>query len=159
MKWVRPRSLYLQPLTFLGLPLVLLWGLLTFSGYVSTLQAVIRAYDRMLLLSARTASERLMVCNRQLEMNVPWVMLDNFESNTNDQLYYKVIGPAGEVIPGYDDLPVIPPATSRIRLYPALAWLYHTEYHGEAICAACLLQPVSEDGTVGMTEIYVIETP
>ena len=27
MKWVKPQSLYLQLLMFLGLPLMLLWGL------------------------------------------------------------------------------------------------------------------------------------
>ncbi|SUG96018.1 Uncharacterised protein [Salmonella enterica subsp. enterica] len=26
MKWVKPQSLYLQLLLFLGLPLILLWG-------------------------------------------------------------------------------------------------------------------------------------
>ncbi len=30
----------------------------------------------------------------------------------------------------------MPPATPRTRLYPALAWFYHTEYRGEAIRVA-----------------------
>ncbi|MCB7112360.1 sensor histidine kinase N-terminal domain-containing protein, partial [[Eubacterium] rectale] len=81
----------------------------------------------------RTVSERLVVHNKQLEVNVPWVVLDSFELNMNDRLYYKVVDPAGKVISGYDDLPAMPPATSRTRLYPALAWFYHTEYRGEAI--------------------------
>lgn len=76
----------------------------------------------------------------------------------NDRLYYKVVDPSGKVISGYDDLPVMPPATPRTRLYPALAWFYHTEYRGEAIRVARLLQPVNEGGIIGMAEIYVAET-
>lgn len=158
MKWVKPQSLYLQLLLFLGLPLILLWGLSAFNSYVNALQAATQAYDRTLLSSARTVSERLVVRNNHLEVNVPWVVLDSFELNMNDRLYYKVVDPSGKVISGYDDLPAMPPATPRTRLYPALAWFYHTEYRGEAIRVARLLQPVNEGGIIGMAEIYVAET-
>ena len=56
MKWVKPQSLYLQLLLFLGLPLLLLWGLSAFNSYVSALQAATHAYDRTLLSSARTVT-------------------------------------------------------------------------------------------------------
>ncbi len=52
----------------------------------------------------------------------PRVVLDSFELNMNDRLYYKVVDPQGKVISGFDDLPAMPPATSRTQLYPALAW-------------------------------------
>lgn len=158
MRWVKPQSLYLQLLLFLGLPLLLLWGLSAFNSYVSALQAATQAYDRTLLSSARTISERLEVHDGRLGVNVPWVVLDSFELNMNDRLYYKVVDPDGRVISGYDDLPRMPPATSRTTLYPALAWFYHTEYRGQAIRVARLLQPVNEGNIVGMAEIYVAET-
>ncbi|CAH5668250.1 Sensor protein QseC [Enterobacter cloacae] len=158
MKWAKPQSLYLQLLLFLGLPLLLLWGLSAFNSYVSALQAATQAYDRTLLSSARTVSERLEVHNGKLQVNVPWVVLDSFELNMNDRLYYKVVDPNGRVISGYDDLPKMPPSTSRTTLYPALAWFYHTEYRGQAIRVAKLLQPINEDNVVGMAEIYVAET-
>ncbi|HCC6167463.1 TPA: sensor histidine kinase [Citrobacter amalonaticus] len=158
MRWVKPQSLYLQLMLFLGLPLILLWGLSAFNSYVSALQAATQAYDRTLLSSARTVAERLVVRNATLEVNVPWVVLDSFELNMNDRLYYKVVDPSGKVISGYDDLPAMPPSTSRTQLYPALAWFYHTQYQGQAIRVARLLQPVNEGGIVGMAEIYVAET-
>lgn len=158
MRWAKPQSLYFQLLLFLGLPLLLLWGLSAFNSYVSALQAATQAYDRTLLSSARTVAERLAVRNGRLMVNVPWVVLDSFELNMNDRLYYKVVDPTGRVISGYDDLPQMPPATSRTTLYPALAWFYHTEYRGAAIRVARLLQPVNEGGIVGMAEIYVAET-
>ena len=158
MRWYKPQSLYAQLLVFLGLPLMLLWGLSAFNSYVSALQAATQAYDRTLLSSARTVAERFEVRNGRLEVNVPWVVLDSFELNMNDRLYYKVLDPDGRVISGYDDLPAMPPATSRTALYPALAWFYHTQYQGQAIRVARLLQPVNEDGISGMAEIYVAET-
>ena len=71
MRWVKPQSLYLQLLLFLGLPLLLLWGLSAFNSYVSALQAATQAYDRTLLSSARTISERLEVHDGRLGVNVP----------------------------------------------------------------------------------------
>ena len=155
MRWGKPQSLFSQLLLFLGLPLVLLWGLSAFNSYVSALQAATQAYDRTLLSSARTVAERLVVRHGRLEVNVPWVVLDSFELNMNDRLYYKVLDPGKRVISGFDDMP---PSTSRTELYPALAWFYHTEYRGQAIRVARLLQPVNEGGVVGMAEIYIAET-
>ncbi|XTZ39666.1 sensor histidine kinase [Salmonella enterica] len=158
MRWLKPQSLYLQLLLFLGLPLLLLWGLSTFNSYISALQAATQAYDRTLLSSARTIAERLVAQNGKLIVDVPWVVLDSFELNMNDRLYYKVVDPNGHVISGYDTLAPMPPSTSPTKLYPALAWFYHAEYQGQAIRVARLLQPVNEGGVNGMAEIYVAET-
>jgi two-component system, OmpR family, sensor histidine kinase TctE len=158
MRWRKPQSLFAQLLLFLGFPLLLLWGFSAFNSYVSALQAATQAYDRTLLSSARTISERLHVRDGRLAVNVPWVVLDSFELNMNDRLYYKVVDPSGKVISGYDDLPAMPPSTSRTTLYPALAWFYHTQFQGQAIRVARLLQPVNEGGVMGMAEIYVAET-
>ena len=158
MRWRKPQSLYARLLLFLGLPLLLLWGLSAFNSYVSALQAATQAYDRTLLSSARTISERLEVRDGKLAVDVPWVVLDSFERNMNDRLYYKVLDPDGQVISGYDGLPAMPPSTSRTSLYPALAWFYHSSFRGEAIRVARLLQPVNEGGVSGMAEIYVAET-
>lgn len=118
MRWRKPQSLYARLLLFLGLPLLLLWGLSAFNSYVSALQAATQAYDRTLLSSARTISERLEVRDGKLAVDVPWVVLDSFELNMNDRLYYKVLDPAGQVISGYDGLPAMPrrpPAPRSIR--------------------------------------------
>lgn len=158
MGWSKPQSLYARLVLFLGLPLTLLWGLSAFTSYLSALQAATLAYDRTLLSSARTVAERLVTRNGRLEVNVPWVVLDSVELNMDDRLYYKVVDPAGRLISGYHDLPAMPPATLRTRLYPALAWFYDAQYGGQTIRVARLLQPVSETGISGMAEIYVAET-
>ena len=65
MKWVKPQSLYLQ-LCFSGFAAAAVMGLSAFNSYVSALQAATQAYDRTLLSSARTVSERLVVHNGKL---------------------------------------------------------------------------------------------
>lgn len=74
----------------------------------------------MLLPSARTVSEQLIIRSKQLEVNVLWVVLGGFELSINDRLYYEAVDPAGKVISGYGDLPAMPLAISCMRLYPTL---------------------------------------
>ncbi|MGP2731417.1 sensor histidine kinase N-terminal domain-containing protein, partial [Serratia marcescens] len=90
--------------------------------------------------------------------DVPYVVLDSFERNMNDQLYYEVISPQGKSISGYDDLPSLPPHIPRSTLYPALVHFYDAEYLGRPIRVAALFQPVNESGVSGMATILVAET-
>ena len=158
MRAIKPQSLFGQLLLFLGLPLFILWGLSAVSGYLSAMNAATQAYDRTLLASTRTVAEQLVVHDGKLAVDVPWVVLDSFERNMNDRLYYKVTDTQGNVISGYDDLPDMPKNTPGTDLYPALAWFYNATYRGQALRVARLLQPVNEGGVNGMAQIIVAET-
>jgi two-component system sensor histidine kinase TctE len=159
MRWFNaPRSLFYQLLLFFGLPLLVLGGISIYTHYFSAMNAATLAYDRTLLASARTVAERLVVRNGRLEVDVPYVVLDSFERNMNDQLYYEVISPQGKSISGYDDLPPMPPHILRSSLYPALVHFYDAEYSGRPIRVAALYQPVNESGVMGMATILVAET-
>lgn len=131
MRWFNaPRSLFYQLLLFFGLPLLALGGISIYTHYFSAMSAATLAYDRTLLASARTVAERLVVREGKLAVDVPYVVLDSFERNMNDQLYYEVISPQGKSISGYDDLPSLPPHIPRSTLYPALVHFYDAEYLG-----------------------------
>lgn len=159
MRWFNaPRSLFYQLLLFFGLPLLALGGISIYTHYFSAMSAATLAYDRTLLASARTVAERLVVREGKLAVDVPYVVLDSFERNMNDQLYYEVISPQGKSISGYDDLPSLPPHIPRSRLYPALVHFYDAEYLGRPIRVAALFQPVNESGVSGMATILVAET-
>nr|WP_225613793.1 sensor histidine kinase [Pantoea sp. PNT01] len=151
-------SLRGELLAWLGLPLLLLWVLSVYTHYQSGLAAANQAYDRSLLASARTVAERLVVRQQHLEVDVPWVVLDSFERNMNDQLFYQVISPQGKTLSGYDDLPPIPPASKMSTAYPALVHFYDGRYHQHRIRVAALWQPVSEAGVEGMALVLVAET-
>jgi len=151
-------SLRGELLAWLGLPLLLLWALSVYTHYQSGLAAANQAYDRSLLASARTVAERLVVRQQHLEVDVPWVVLDSFERNMNDQLFYQVISPQGKTLSGYDDMPPIPPASKMSIAYPALVHFYDGRYHQHRIRVAALWQPVSEAGVEGMALVLVAET-
>ncbi len=151
-------SLRGELLAWLGAPLLLLWGVSVYTHYQSAWQAANQAYDRSLLASARTVAERLVVRQQHLEVDVPWVVLDSFERNMNDQLFYQVISPEGHTLSGYDDLPALPPNTPLSHIYPALVHFYDAYYHNMSIRVAALWQPVSEEGVQGMALVLVAET-
>lgn len=155
---MKQASLRAHLLLWLGLPLVILWALSVCTHYASALQAANQAYDRSLLASARTVAERLRVQQGHLEVDVPWVVLDSFERNMKDQLYYQVISPEGKTLSGYDDLPPLPQKAVLSRHYPALVYFYDADYNGLPIRVAALLQPVNEDAVEGMAQILVAET-
>lgn len=151
-------SLRGELLIWLGMPLLLLWGLSVYTHYQSALHAANQAYDRALLASARTVAERLEVRHGQLEVDVPWVVLDSFERNMNDRLFYQVISPEGKTLSGYSDLPPIPPTSVMSDAYPALVYFYDARYKQQRIRVAALWQPVSEAGFEGMALVLVAET-
>ncbi|MGG4609067.1 sensor histidine kinase [Providencia sp. Me31A] len=153
-----PHSLFHQLLLFFGIPLILLGSFSVYTHYYSAKNAANLAYDRTLLASARTVAERLQVANGHLSVSVPYVVLDSFELNNNDRIFYQVISPLGETISGYDDLPPVPPYWMRSQHYTALVYFYDAEYKGLPIRVATFFQPINEGGITGMVEIRVAET-
>ncbi len=151
-------SLRGELLLWLGAPLLLLWALSVYTHYQSALQAANQAYDRSLLASARTVAERLAVRQRHLEVDVPWVVLDSFERNMNDQLFYQVISPQGNTLSGYPDLPLLPRNAPLSEAYPALVHFYDAHYRRQPIRVAALWQPVNDEGVEGMALVLVAET-
>ena len=151
-------SLRGQFLRWLLIPLILLVGLNAFSVYNNALDAADLAYDRSLLSSARAVGERVAIVDGKVTVDVPYVALDSFETDTLGRLYYKVTGVNGEFISGYEDLPDLPKNVARSDIYPALVHFFHTEYQGQTVRIAALYQPVYDDRMRGIALIEVAET-
>jgi two-component system, OmpR family, sensor histidine kinase TctE len=151
-------SLRGQLLRWLLLPLVLLEIVNTVSVYYNAVDAADMAYDRSLLASTRALAERVTVQDGQVVVDVPYVALDSFETDTLGRIYYKVTGINGETVSGYDDLPKVPANVPRSENYPALVRFYHANYNGQPIRIAALLQPVYDDNMRGIALIQVGET-
>jgi len=153
-----PGSLRNQLLRWLILPLIGLVALNAVSLYRDALEAADTAYDRSLLSSTRALAERVSVRDGKVVADVPYVALDSFETDTLGRIYYKVTGPQGETVSGYDDLPPVPKNVPRSDLYPALVRFYHSDYNGEPVRIAALLQPVYDESMRGIALIQVGET-
>jgi two-component system sensor histidine kinase TctE len=151
-------SLRGQLLRWLLLPLAALVVIDVVNVYHGALDAADLAYDRTLLASSRAIAERILVVDGQIKVDVPYVALDIFETDTPGRIYYKVTGPNGEFISGYDDFPPVPPGVRRSDMYPALVSFRHGQYHAQPLRIATLLHPVFEGGVRGMVEIQIGET-
>lgn len=65
--------------------------------------------DRVLAGSALAIAERVVVTeNGTLEVDIPYVALEMLTSAAQDRVFYRVDGPPGQFITGYQTLPTIP---------------------------------------------------
>ena len=151
-------SLRNQLLRYLLIPLLILVAANSMSAYNNALESADLAYDRSLLASTRALAERVSIRDGKVAVDVPYVALDSFETDTLGRIYYKVSGLTGETVSGFDDLPPVPANVARSEAYPALVRFYHANYNGEPVRIAALLQPVYDDSMRGIALIQVGET-
>jgi two-component system sensor histidine kinase TctE len=148
-----PRSLLQQLLAWLLVPLIALLAANAVLGYRSALETASEAYDRLLLASVRAIADRVAVENGEITVDLPYVSLELFESNIQGRIFYRVTGPNGKTITGYDDLPLPPGQTG-----PNQSVFYRGQYHGEGIYLAAMNKPLYDPDIPGAVLIAVGET-
>jgi len=155
-------SLRGQLLLGILLPVLALVAFNTVSLYRQALRAADTAYDRTLLASAKSIGELLVVANQpgpaRLMATVPYSALEAFEADNRSRMFFKVTGFDGEMVSGFDDLPVRPSALPTRNVYAALVDFYDDRFRGEPVRVAVLLQPVAGPTGQGMATIQVAET-
>ena len=144
------------------LPIFLFVIIDTISLYRQTLQAVTVAYDRTLLASAKAIGELLEVrgegADAVFTSHIPYSALESFETDGRIQLTYRVSTTDGRLIVGAEDLAAWRGSLPDKGPYATLVDFYDTQYRGEAVRVAILLQPVATDKGKGMAAIQVAET-
>jgi two-component system sensor histidine kinase TctE len=94
--------------------------------------------DRVLTGSALAIAERVIVAeDGTLEVDIPYVALEMLTSAAQDRVFYRVDGPPGTFITGYQNLPSIP---RREGQAPAFG---NAEFRGEPIRVAALARSAS----------------
>ena len=155
------RSLRARLLLAILLPVTALVAFNTESLYRKALENANIAYDRSLLASAKTIGEGLEVVagsgGPRVRGVVAYSALEPFEVGSG-RLYYKVSGFDGEVIAGFDDLPLPRDDAREPHVYAALVQFYNDSYRGEAVRMAVLRQPVTGVLGQGMAVVQVAET-
>lgn len=161
---MNPRALSLRSYLLAGilLPVAIFVLLNAITLYRKTLQAVNTAYDRTLLASAKSIGEQLDVQGydeqAQLRATVPYSALEAFEADVQSRLYYRVSGLRGELVSGFEDLPVWRGRIAAQPPYAALVDFYDMNYRDSEVRVAVLLQPVASPTGRGMAVIQVAET-
>jgi len=158
------RNLSLRSQLLLGilLPVLVFIVINTVSLYRQALAAADTAYDRTLLASAKSIGELLEVTGSgdaaHLKATVLYSALEAFEADNRSRLYYKVTGFAGEMVSGFEDLPVWYGTLPVKGPYAALVDFYDARYRDMPIRMAVLLQPVASPEGRGIATIQVAET-
>ena len=122
-------------------PLLLLVAAGSFVAYRLALNAANKAYDSALLDPALAIASHLRRSGTQLELDLPSIAIEALRIDTEDRVYYQVLGPGGELIAGTPRLPAPPE-----RLSPGEHIYYDAKLEGERVRIAARAVQV-ETGT------------
>ncbi len=89
-------------------PLLLLVAAGSFVSYRIALNAATKAYDSALLDPVLAIASHLHRTGGQLELDLPSIAIEALRIDTEDRVYYQVLGPGGELIAGTPRLPAPP---------------------------------------------------
>src|SRR5690606_30539265 len=93
-----------------------------------------RSYDRLLSGSALSIAETLTITEGEIRVDLPYAALDMLSAAPDDRVFYRVIGPDGDTVTGYDDLPVEHAVAAPVDpSVPLLPHFFDAQYRGELV--------------------------
>jgi two-component system sensor histidine kinase TctE len=159
MRWsLRPRSVRAYLLAWIIVPIAVLIVIDAFVLYRNTLESVNAAYDRMLIASAHSIGDLLRIEKGQLEVALPYAVLEIYEANASSKMIYRIDGLDGKFLFGDEALPKFTGTVASHASYPSLVHIYEDIHDGDPVRVAALLQPVASLGPAGSALIQVAET-
>ncbi len=141
-----------QLLTWVSIPIVLLWVISTYLDYGIARRFVNTAYDHTLLESALDIGRQIKVLRGRIYIDLPEVAVQMLRSRESGQLYYLVTGPDREYVSGEPDLnPPPAPPSDQVRYYDDV-------YQGTPVRVAIVQFPVDTEEIRGQVAVQVAET-
>jgi two-component system sensor histidine kinase TctE len=133
---------------------VLLGGtaLLAYAAWSYATRAADDAYDQLLIGAAMQIRETLRVEDGQITTDIPVSAFDALSVSRQERVYYRVIGPMGETLTGYDDLP------GAAAYSPAQQEIWNSSYKQSPVHIAALRQFMAGIAIPGWTTIIVAHT-
>ena len=125
---------------WLLLPLLLLLAFDAWLTYQRAMNAAHAAFDRTLEFSLRSIRDGIRLRDAQIEVDLPYLALEMFESNGGGNIYYQIREEGGRVVTGYPDLP---PGTKALA-EPYSVQFYDDVFRGRPLCIAMLRLPVHD---------------
>lgn len=116
-------------------------------------RAADQAYDRILAASALAIAEQVYAIDGQVQVDLPYASLDMLAFARDDRVFYRVLGPQGRTLTGYEDLPV-PPAGPA----PGTARFFDADYRGETVRFVALGRLLAEPQISGWATVQVGQT-
>jgi len=118
------------------------------------------SYDRLLAGSALSIAETLSVDGEQVRVDIPYAALDMLSAAPEDRVFYRVIGPDGLTVTGYDDLARLPGLGERkipVSEIPA-PHFFNAIYRGETVRFVILGRKLAQPGLRGWVWVQVGQT-
>ena len=105
---MKPYSLRRRLLVWLLVATAVLGLLALLDTWREALRTAQSVSDRVLVGSALAIAERVTVDQAGgLEVDIPYSSLEMLTSTAQDKVFYRVDGPAGQFLTGYDDLAIV----------------------------------------------------
>lgn len=105
-------SLRLRLIYWLIGPLLLLVAVGSLVSYRIALQAANKAYDSALLDPVLAIASHIRRTGNRLELDLPSIAIEALRIDTEDRVYYQVLGPGKELVAG---TPLLPPPPERLE--------------------------------------------
>ncbi len=147
-------SLFLRLVGAISLVLLAGTGLLAYAASSYATRAADEAYDQLLVGAALQIRETLRVEHGQITTDIPVSAFDALSVSRQERVYYRVIGPTGETLTGYDDLP----GTEDLRAPPLPEIVWNATYKQHPVRIAALRQFVAGAEVPGWASIVVAHT-
>lgn len=138
---------------WLLLPLVVLLVLDSWLTYQRAMNAAHVAFDRSLAFSLKSIREGTRLHDGQVEVDLPYLALELFESDVGGKIYYLIREDNGHAVTGYADLPLPP---GRTTPDPYQTRFYDATYRGEQLRVGALRLPVHDVPTAQTRIVWIM---
>lgn len=125
---------------WLLLPMLLLLAFDAWLTYQRAMNAAHVAFDRTLEFSLRSIRDGIRLRDGQIEVDLPYLALEMFESNGGGNIYYQIREEGGRVVTGYPDLP----SGTKAPADPYSVQFYDDMFRGRPLRIAMLRLPVHD---------------
>ncbi|OLL32238.1 sensor histidine kinase [Burkholderia sp. SRS-W-2-2016] len=125
---------------WLLLPVLLLLAFDAWLTYQRAMDAAHAAFDRTLKFSLRSIRDAIRLRDGQIEVDLPYLALEMFESNDGGNIYYQIREEGGRVVTGYADLP----EPRKQPAEPYRVHFYDDVFRGRPLRIATLRLPVHD---------------
>ena len=145
-------SLRRRLLAWALVPGILLSAAILYEAYISARETADSLHDRLIVGLALGISEQVVATGGDL---IPEGAFDLMTAETEDEIFYKVVGPDNAFLTGYQDLPNIPKDQT---LEGGIPLFYNATYRDEPVRVVALSFLVAEQDINGWVTVQVTQT-
>lgn len=123
-----------------------------YAAYSYGRSAADQVFDRLLTGAALQIAERISVIDGHTIVDLPLSAFELLSLEPNDRIFYRVVGPAGSTLTGFEALALPPGRADKDQV------IYQTTYRGAPVRAILVHRRIAEQSVSGDTLVIVAHT-